>query len=47
MYLRLVFLPFAYFPLTQNRKTGFIFPSIGQNNDRGYFFQNGGYYFAF
>ncbi len=42
-----VFLPFAYFPLTQNRKTGFIFPSIGQNNERGYFFQNGGYYFAF
>jgi len=42
-----IFLPFAYFPLTQNRKTGFIFPTIGQNNDRGYFFQNGGYYFAF
>jgi len=42
-----VFLPFAYFPLTQNRKTGFIFPSIGQNNNRGYFIQNGGYYFAF
>ena len=42
-----IFLPFAYFPLTENRKTGFIFPSIGQNNQRGYFFQNGGYYFAF
>ena len=42
-----IFLPFAYFPLTQNRESGFIFPSIGQNNDRGYFFQNGGYYFAF
>lgn len=41
-----IFLPFAYFPLTENRKTGFIFPSIGQNNDRGYFVQNGGYYFA-
>ena len=41
------FLPFAYFPLTQNRRTGFIFPSIGQNNQRGYFIQNGGYYFAF
>ena len=23
-----IFLPFAYFPLTENRKTGFIFPSI-------------------
>ena len=42
-----IFLPFAYFPLTENRKTGFIFPTIGQNNQRGYFFQNGGYYFAF
>tara|TARA_B110001454_G_scaffold21333_1_gene20503 strand:- start:857 stop:3415 length:2559 start_codon:yes stop_codon:yes gene_type:complete len=41
-----IFLPFAYFPLTENRRTGFIFPSIGQNNDRGYFIQNGGYYFA-
>ena len=41
-----IFLPFAYFPLTQNRATGFIFPSIGQNNERGYFIQNGGYYFA-
>jgi hypothetical protein len=41
-----IFLPFAYFPLTENRRTGFIFPSIGQNNDRGYFVQNGGYYFA-
>ena len=41
-----IFLPFAYFPLTQDRATGFIFPSIGQNNERGYFIQNGGYYFA-
>ena len=41
-----IFLPFGYFPLTQNRATGFIFPSVGQNNDRGYFIQNGGYYFA-
>ena len=42
-----IFLPFAYFPLTDNRETGFIFPTIGQNNQRGYFVQNGGYYFAF
>ena len=31
-----IFLPFAYFPLTDNRETGFIFPTIGQNNQRGY-----------
>ncbi len=39
-------LPFAYFPLTEERTSGFIIPSFGQNNNRGFFFQNGGYYFA-
>ena len=38
-------LPFAYFPTTQNQSSGFIFPSIGENNNRGYAIQNGGYYF--
>lgn len=39
-------LPFAYFPLTEDRASGFIIPSIGENSNRGFFFQNGGYYFA-
>jgi lipopolysaccharide assembly outer membrane protein LptD (OstA) len=39
-------LPFAYFPLTEDRTSGFIIPVIGENNNRGFFFQNGGYYFA-
>lgn len=39
-------LPFAYFPLTSERTSGFIIPTFGQNNNRGFFFQNGGYYFA-
>jgi lipopolysaccharide assembly outer membrane protein LptD (OstA) len=39
-------LPFAFFPLTENRTSGFIIPTIGDNNNRGFFFQNGGYYFA-
>ena len=39
-------LPFAYFPLTEDRTSGFILPSIGENSNRGFFFQNGGYYFA-
>lgn len=39
-------LPFAYFPLTEDRASGFIIPTIGENNNRGFFFQNGGYYFA-
>lgn len=39
-------LPFGFFPLTNKRTSGVIFPSFGQQNDRGYFLQNGGYYFA-
>ena len=39
-----VALPFAYFPTTQNNESGFIFPTIGESNDRGYYLQNGGYY---
>ena len=39
-------LPFAFFPLTSKRTSGVIFPSFGQQNERGYFLQNGGYYFA-
>ncbi len=41
-----LFFPFAYFPMTQNRATGFLFPTIGENFNRGYFLQNGGYYFV-
>ena len=39
-------IPFAFFPLTKDRTSGFIIPSFGDNRDRGFFFQNGGYYFA-
>ena len=39
-------LPFAYFPMTTERKSGIIIPSFGNNNSQGYFLQNGGYYFA-
>ncbi|NND62955.1 MAG: LPS-assembly protein LptD [Flavobacteriaceae bacterium] len=39
-------LPFAFFPLTEDRTSGFLLPTIGENNNRGFFFQNGGYYFA-
>jgi lipopolysaccharide assembly outer membrane protein LptD (OstA) len=39
-------LPFAYFPLTEDRTSGFIIPTIGENSNRGFFFQNGGYYIA-
>ncbi|MDO1500644.1 putative LPS assembly protein LptD [Winogradskyella maritima] len=41
-------LPFAYFPLSKDQTSGVIFPTFGEDtgNDRGYFVQNGGYYFA-
>lgn len=39
-------LPFAYFPMTTERKSGVVIPSFGNNNTQGYFLQNGGYYFA-
>lgn len=41
-----IFLPFAYFPLTDKRSSGFIIPTWGDSNSRGFFLQNGGYYFA-
>ena len=39
-------LPFAFFPLTKKRTSGVIFPSFGEDSNRGYNIQNGGYYFA-
>ncbi|WP_138433405.1 putative LPS assembly protein LptD [Winogradskyella algicola] len=41
-------LPFAFFPMSKKQTSGIIFPSFGEDtgNDRGYFLQNGGYYFA-
>jgi lipopolysaccharide assembly outer membrane protein LptD (OstA) len=39
-------LPFGYFPLEEDRASGFVIPTIGENSNRGFFFQNGGYYFA-
>ena len=38
--------PFAFFPMTDKNTSGVIIPTPGQSNDRGYFLQNGGYYFA-
>ena len=39
-------LPFAYFPSSKSKESGFIIPSISESNLRGYSVQNGGYYFA-
>ena len=37
-------LPFAYFPLTVGRTAGLIMPTYGDDPNKGYFLQNGGYY---
>ncbi len=39
-------IPFGWFPLTKDKASGVIFPTFGEQNERGYFIQNGGYYFA-
>ena len=39
-------LPFAFFPMTKKQTSGIIFPSFGEDNNKGYNLQNGGYYFA-
>ena len=40
-------LPFAYFPMSQEKSvSGIILPSYNDSNTRGFSLQNGGYYFA-
>ncbi len=39
-------LPFGFFPQSEKHTSGVIIPTFGEQNDRGYFLQNGGYYFA-
>ncbi|ULC58422.1 LPS-assembly protein LptD [Flaviramulus sp. BrNp1-15] len=39
-------LPFGFFPQSEKQTSGVIIPTFGEQNDRGFFLQNGGYYFA-
>lgn len=39
-------LPFGFFPQSETQTSGIIIPTFGEMNERGYFLQNGGYYFA-
>ena len=38
--------PFGYFPFSEKYSSGIIFPSFGDDYNRGYYLSNGGYYFA-
>ena len=39
-----VFSTLNIFPSSQKQQSGFLFPTIGESNNRGYYLQNGGYY---
>lgn len=39
-------LPFGYFPFSKKYSSGIIFPSFGEDYNKGFYLRNGGYYFA-
>ena len=39
-------IPFGYFPSRSGRHSGIILPTYGETDNRGFYFQNLGYYFA-
>jgi len=41
-----LFVPLGYFPNTKNQTSGILFPTYGESPTRGFFLENGGYYFA-
>ncbi len=41
-----IVLPFAFFPFTKTYSSGIIMPGYGDEMTRGFYLQNGGYYFA-
>jgi lipopolysaccharide assembly outer membrane protein LptD (OstA) len=41
-----LFIPFGFFPFTKTYSSGFLMPSYGEENNRGFYLRDGGYYFA-
>jgi lipopolysaccharide assembly outer membrane protein LptD (OstA) len=39
-------IPFGYFPSKAGRRSGIVMPTYGESNNRGFFLENGGYYWA-
>ncbi|MDD4515732.1 putative LPS assembly protein LptD [Massilibacteroides sp.] len=39
-------LPFAFFPFTSTYSSGILMPTFGEENTRGFYLRDGGYYFA-
>ncbi|WP_240768545.1 putative LPS assembly protein LptD [Olivibacter sp. XZL3] len=42
--LRFVMIPFGFFPKTNKRQSGILFPTFGEDFSRGFFMRDGGYY---
>ena len=41
-----LFVPFGFFPINTGRHSGIIIPSYGDDANRGFYLENGGYYFG-
>ena len=41
-----VAVPFGYFPFTEKYSSGILFPTFGEDYNRGFYLRNGGYYLA-
>lgn len=41
-----LFLPFGFFPIRKGQHSGIILPTYGESNNRGFYLENGGYYWA-
>jgi lipopolysaccharide assembly outer membrane protein LptD (OstA) len=41
-----LFIPFGLFPNKKGQRSGIVIPSYGESTNRGFYFENGGYYFA-
>jgi len=39
-------IPFGYFPSKAGRRSGILIPTYGESSNRGFFLENGGYYWA-
>lgn len=41
-----LYLPFGLFPIKPGQRSGIIFPTYGESTNRGFYLENGGYYWA-
>ena len=43
---KILFIPFGYFPSQKDQTSGILIPKYGEESRRGFFLQDGGYYFG-